>query len=305
MRDHSPLFVTPGRLLVLLVGVLLLGSAAVGQPPAKIDVLRIGSTSALSEGVQDGNEDMARDSFQKFIKTETGFTNQIDEVANYTLLAERLTAGQLHLGVFVGHEFAWAHARQPKLRPLAVMVNNYPYRYVHVLVQKDSKATDFAGLKGYSLALPRIGLPYLRFYVEQQSKAAGKDASAFFAKMATLENVEVALDQVVDGTAQAVAVDRVGLEAYKRRKPGRFAQLKEVLRSEALPPALVAYYDGKLDAGTLKRVQDGLTNAHKKKQGQLLLDNYRLTSFQAAPADLDRVLAETIKRYPPAAATAK
>src|SRR5207244_6848780 len=77
----------------------------------------------------------------------------------------------------------------------------------------------------YSAALCTHNLP--SFPTRRSS-----DLKTFFPKITSPENTEDALDDVVDGVVQAAVVDRAGLEAYKRRKPGRFNRLKEVARSQ-------------------------------------------------------------------------
>jgi hypothetical protein len=103
---------------------------------------------------------------------------------------------------------------------------------------------------------------------------------------------------VVDGVVQATVVDRAGLEAYKRRKPGRFTELKELARSQAMPPTVLAYDEAFLDARTCQRFRDGLMAANKKERGQTLLTFFRLTGFEGIPKDFDQVVAATNKAYP-------
>jgi len=97
----------------------------------------------------------------------------------------------------------------------------------------------------------------VRLFVERQCQANGKKPEEFFAKITNPENVEDALDDAVDGTVQAVAVDRAALEAFKKRKPARFGRLKEAARSQPFPPSVVAYSEGVLDNATLQRFRDG------------------------------------------------
>jgi ABC-type phosphate/phosphonate transport system substrate-binding protein len=135
--------------------------------------------------------------------------------------------------------------------------------------------------------------------VEREAQAAGKKVDAYFSKVLAPENTEDALDDVVDGMVGAAAVERVGLESYKRRKPGRFKQLKELAKSRPFPPVVVAYVDGSLDAKTLQRFREGLLGAARKERGEMLLTLFRLTGFEEVPRDFDKVLTETHKAYPP------
>src|SRR5262249_34366871 len=137
--------------------------------------------------------------------------------------------------------------------------------------------------------------------VERQCQANGKDPKTFFSRITSPTNYEDALDDVVDGVVQATVVDRASLEAYKRRKPGRFNRLKEVVHSQPFPPGVVAYYDGVLDQGPLRRFRDGLLNANRKEKGRTLLTLFRLSGFEPVPGDLEQVLAQTRKAYPPPA----
>src|SRR5262249_49919207 len=135
-------------------------------------------------------------------------------------------------------------------------------------------------------------------FAAAQSRLVGQDPGGFLGHIESFEDVETVLDEVVDGIQEAAVVDRLGLEVYQRRKPGRFARLKKLSESPPMPPALIAYYDGNLDPQTVTRLRDGLTNAHQLKQGELFLTLFRLTRFVPPPPDFERVLADTRKTYP-------
>jgi len=290
-------------LLAAGMAALLAAPAAVvtGQQ-GKIDVLRIGSSGTLTGDKQTDKEKSALDTLKTFIKDETGMNNEILRQKDWQGLADKLAKGQLHVGVFQGYEYAWAKEKYPQLKPLALAINVYRYPVVHLVVKRDNPAKDFAGLKGQSLALPATGQEYLKLFIERQSQAQGKKPEAFFAKTETPENVETAIDEVVDGKVQAVVADRASLEAYKRRKPGRFKQLKEVAHSPQLPPTVIAYYDSVLDDVTLKQFRAGLLNAGRTEKGETMLTFFRMTGFETVPNDFERVLAQTRKTYPPAPA---
>ncbi len=274
-----------------------LGTAARAQQ-TKLDVLRIGSsgTLAASPGTK---ETAALQTLQVFIKEETGLTNDIIRQTDWRVLAAKLAKGELQVGVFQGYEFAWAVEQFPELKPLAAAVNVYVYPVAFVVTRKDDSAKDFAGLKGKTLALPATGQPFLKLFIERQAQASGAAAETFLAKVTNPEYVEDALDDVVDSKVQAAVVDRAALEAYKRRKPGRFKQLRPIAQSEKFPPPVVAYYNANLDEGTLERFKNGLLGASKKEKGEMMLTLFHLTGFEPVPSDFGQVLAETRKRYPP------
>jgi ABC-type phosphate/phosphonate transport system substrate-binding protein len=290
---------------VLLAGVAVAFLAGSGDPArgqkADPKFLHIGSSGSLTSTSGDAaREKGALESLQSFIKSETGLDDDIVRQKDWRELAEKMSKGELHIGVFQGYELAWAQEKHPQLKPLALAVDVYLYPVAYVLTRKDGKAADFAGLKGETLGLPDTGQRYLRMYADRQAQAAGaKKADDFFSKVVPRPSVEDLLDDVVDGKVGAAVADRAALEAYKKRKPGRFAQLKPVAQSQPLPPTTVAYYDQVLSDATLKRFRDGLLRANKSDRGQTILTTFRLTGFEAPPDDFPKVLAEARKAFPP------
>jgi ABC-type phosphate/phosphonate transport system substrate-binding protein len=289
------------RVTILWVGGLLVLAVARAAPeqPAKFDVLHIGVSATVMSNAKSDQEDTARDTLRDFIKQETGFKNEIVTLKDHKEVADQLARRQIQLGMLEGYEFAWAHAEQQKLKPLAIAVNVRPYRQAYVVVRKDDKAADLTALQGKALELPKVNQGYLRLFIERELQAKGKDMKSFFSKVTTPENAEDALDDVVDGTAQAAVVDQLSIEEYKRRKPGRFARLRELMHSPPFPPPTVVYEEGAVDEATLKRFRDGLLNANRKEQGQTLLNLYKLTAFEGVPKDFDQVLQATLKAFPP------
>jgi ABC-type phosphate/phosphonate transport system substrate-binding protein len=276
-----------------------------GARQAKVDVLRIGTSGTLTAEKDNSKEKGARASLRDFIKEETGLKNEIESEKDWRELADKMAKGELHVGVFQGYEFAWAKEQHSDLQVLALAINVSRYPVAYAVVRRDSAAKDFAGLKGQSLSLPDTGQRYLHLFVERESQARGKEMNDFFSKVTSQPNVEDCLDDVVDGVVQAAVVDRSSLEAYKRRKPGRFEKLKEIAKSEPFPPAVIACYGKVLDEATKKRFRDGLLNAGKKEKGRTMLDLFRLSGFETQPDDFDKVLAATRKAYPPPRAEKK
>jgi ABC-type phosphate/phosphonate transport system substrate-binding protein len=155
-----------------------------------------------------------------------------------------------------------------------------------------------SSIQGQSISLPATYQLYLRLFVEHECQANGKDLEKFFAKVARPDNTEDAIDDVVDGVTQVTVADKAALDAFKRRKPARFAKLKEVAKSQPFPPVLVACCGKFVDDKTVKRFQDGLLGASQKAQGQTVLTLFRMTEFQPVPDDFGKVLAQTRKTFP-------
>lgn len=281
------------------LGILLsLSAPAAAGEPAEAKGLRIGASSTLHMGISEAKEKVALESLQSFIKQETDLENTILHVKGWSELAESIAKGRFQLGVFPGYEFAWAQEKYPKLKPLALALNTHRYPVACVVVRKNNPSVDFTGLKGQPFALCPTEQSHVRLFLERQLQAAGKKAEDYFSKITTPDNSEDALDDVVDGVVQATIVDRAGLEAYKRRKPGRFNQLKELTHSPAFPPSVVTYYEAGLDPKTRQRFKEGLLGANRKEKGQALLTLFRLTGFEGIPEDFERVLRESRKAFP-------
>jgi len=295
----------PGRtrplslLLVLGMAAVLAGSAGVATGQKKLSVLRIGTTGSLLRKEESGKEKAQMKSLRSFIKDETGLNNVILPHKDWSELAEELAKKKLQLGVFQGYEFAWAKAKRPALKPLTIAISVYRYPVAYVVARRDNPAKKFADLKGKALAIPDINQGYLNLFAERESEAQGKKLQAFVSKVTSPENAEAALDDVVDRKVQAAVVDRAAIDAYKRRKPGRFRQLKEVAKSPQFPPAVVAYYDSALDKSTLQRFRKGMLNAKRTERGETMLTLFGLSGFEEVPSDFERVLAQLRKVYPP------
>jgi ABC-type phosphate/phosphonate transport system substrate-binding protein len=293
----SPRHVFVPLACVLTAFLAIAGTAATGEQ-GKAGLFRIGTSGTLTTDTPGSKEQAALETLHAFIKEETGLDNKIMRQKNWRELADKMAKGEMELGVFQGYEFAWAQEKYPELKPLALTVNVYVYPVGYVVVRGDNPAKDFAGLQGQSLSMPSTGQRCLRLFVDRECQANGKKTEDFFAKVMTPDNVEDAIDDVVDKVVQAAVVDRASLEAFKRRKPGRFEQLKEVAKSQPFPPALVAHYDKVADPGALALCEKGLLAASRKEKGETMLTLFRLTGFAKAPDDFEKVLAETRKNYP-------
>ncbi len=289
------------RFILWALGLAAMASiplALAEAAPAKIDVLHVGTSGTLT-GEHGSREKGALESLKSFIKDVTGLDNDITRQKDWRELTDKMAKGQLHIGVFQGYEFAWAQKEHPDLKPLALAINLYRYPVVYVVTAKDNSAKDFAGLEGQSVSLPDTGQPYLQLFAAREAKAQNKDLKEFFSKMTAEQSVEDCLDNVVDGGVQAAVVDRAALEAYKQRKPARFNKLKEVAKSKPFPPVIIAYYDKMLDESTLKPFREGLEGAGKTEKGRTMMTLFHLTAFENASDDFAKVLADTLKEYPP------
>jgi ABC-type phosphate/phosphonate transport system substrate-binding protein len=280
------------RILLGLACSLAALAASAADRPA---VLLIGSSGSLTKELPRSKVEAANDALKKLILDETGFKSDLVVTGGLDKLEADMKSGKLHLGLFQGYEFAWAQKNNPNLKALAIAVNQYPKLVLSVVAKSDSQATDLAAFKGQVLAMPVVSLDHGRVFV---AKTAGdKKPAEFFSKVTVPETIEDALDDVVDGIAQATVVDQVALDAYKRRKPGRFTKLKEVQKVD-FPSPVVVYQEGVLDKATLNKFRDGVLHAKKSAEGRRVLDLWKLTGFEQVPERHDEELAAVVKAYP-------
>jgi ABC-type phosphate/phosphonate transport system substrate-binding protein len=282
--------------LALGSGWLLPARAEEGTaPPATI---RIGLAGSLFCDMPEPMVNACMGPFRVLMESQTGMRGDLVKGGDALALGGQLNSDKLHLAVFHGFEFAWAQQKYPKLRPLMIAVNQQPILYAHVLVRKDNSAASLADLKGQTLAMPSHTRPHCRLFLEKACHGCGRDMPGFFSRVTTPNNVEDALDDVVDGLVQTAVVDGVSLDCYRKRKPGRYAKLKEIQKSAAFPAAVVAYHAGAVDEATLRRFQKGMLNANKSAFGRQLLTLWKMTGFEPVPSDYDQCLTAISKLYP-------
>ncbi len=293
----------PGAHPTFFAAFLLVGSFLYLLPPgvgeeARPAPLQIGLSGSLMRGVPDSLVSTTSRPMLALIETKTKLKAEFTVVADADRLAERLVGGKTSLGVFQGCEFAWVRSQYSKLVPLVVAVNQKPYLSAIVLVRSDSGTTKFAELQDLEVSLPGGNRDHCRLFCERQCRSCGEAPETFFGRIAGPVSVEEALDDVVDGTVDGAIVDSVAMECYQRRKPGRAAQLKELLKSDPFPATVIAYQPGKLDDVSLRRFREALIDVKQTMAGRQVLALWRITGFESVPKDYEETLTRIASAYP-------
>jgi ABC-type phosphate/phosphonate transport system substrate-binding protein len=287
------------------LALVLIGPGHQGRPAGaaerKSNTIRVGVVSSFFRDTPEPLVKVVMRPFQSLLETQTGIAGEVLVGGDPTALGRKLKEDQVHLGVFHGVEFAWARLKHPTLKPLLLCLHHDRVLRAHLLVRKDSKAAVAADLEGQTVALPRESREHCRLFLERRCAKPGTCPAKFFKEVTTPADAEEALDAVVDGQVGAVVVDGVALAAYRKLKPGCAARLRTLLESEAFPCAVVAYQPGQLSEGFLRSFRDGMIAAKTTRRGQQLLQMCRITGFEAAADDYDRLLTEIAKAYPPPA----
>ena len=208
--------------------------------------------------------------FKSLLDTQTGINGEMVASTGAEDLGKQLADDKVQLGVFHGFEYAWASAKHPELKPLLVAVNPAPTLKVCVLVRKDGTIKKMLDLKDMHLAIPLYSREHCHLFVERNCLQAGLPIERFFKKVTTPQDMEDALDGVVDDKYQAAVVDAAVLANFAKRKPGRFGKLETMLESDAFLPAVVACNPSSFDEGNQKKFIDGLLSAAQTTKGQRL-----------------------------------
>ncbi len=291
--------------LAAVAAALLLVGLADGGDQAAPPGLRIGLPGTFFRDVSETKAQAMMQPFKVLLMAQTGFTGQVVVAPNPEALGQELKDGNLQLGVFHGFEFAWARQKHPELKPLIIALNQLHQIHANLLVRQDCKAEALADLEGKTLSMPKGGRAHCHLFVDRRCQDCGGKAERFFSQVKAAADVEDAVDEVVDGKADATVIDDIQLEWYKRRSPGRFAKLKVLQQSEPFPPSVIAYNPSTVQESVLRRFQDGMLTANKERSGQTLLAMCRLTGFETVPADYEQALAAILKAYPPPAPEGK
>jgi ABC-type phosphate/phosphonate transport system substrate-binding protein len=280
----------------LVVAVGLIGLAKAVEPAAPSPI-HIGMMSTMFRDVPPGMFQALSKPFNTLMQAQTGMTGELALVSNPESLAKQLDTNEKQLGVFHGFEFAWVRKKYPALLPLVIAVGPNPKMAACLVVRKDGSATGMADLKGKTIAIGRGSKEHCRMYLERL-KPVSADLKPF-ASISTPESIEDALDDVVDDVAQGTIVDIGTFAAYQDRKSGRAKKLKVVSESESFPPSVIVYRKDAMPDFVVKRLRDGLRGAASTTQAKNLMMLWRLSGFEAIPADYDTQLDAIAKAYPP------
>lgn len=283
--------------LPLIVAVAVWAGAAAGGEQAQ--PLKVGVSHTLFLDVPDLLIKAALTPLRSLIEADTGQKAEFTLLKDADKMGDDLSKGKLTMAVFPGYEFAWAKSKYPQLNPLVIAINQHADQRALVVVRTDNPAANLAALKDQTVAIPKGGREHCRLFLERHCQNYGKEPAGFFAEISSPANDEEALDDVVDGTVHAAVVDGIALEVYQKRKPGRYAQLKELTKSQSFPATVIAFKKGALDDATLQRFREGLLSAKTTPRGRQVLQLTKLTSFEPVPKNYEQGLAAISKAYPP------
>jgi phosphonate transport system substrate-binding protein len=161
----------------------------------------------------------------------------------------RLRSGAAHLGVVCGLQYVYAQQRcdEPGLELLAAAVMRAPrYQarpiyFSDVVVRRDHPARSFDDLRGsrwaYNEPTSHSGYNITRYMLARRGYHAG-----FFGRAVETGAHERSLEQVLDGTVDASAIDSTVLEQELRTQPALASRIRVVARfaESPIPPLVVS-----------------------------------------------------------------
>lgn len=286
--------------VVLFAGLVgLIVSTAPVQARGRAS-LRIGVIHTLAPGVPPGILAVAMKPFRTYLEEHTGSSGEIVRSGDSLGLAKQLSEGSVQLGIFHGHEFAWARSRYPDLQPVVICVNPAGSVRALLVTSVRVRAASHADLAGKSIALPRDMREPCRLYFERRCVPPGRASATFYRRISRPADGEEALEEVVRGKVEAALVDAVAWERYHQLQPARAGQLRLLQASEAFPAGVLACYRGRLPESTVQRVRAALLDAGNHARGRQSLQMLKLARFALPPDNHDEELARIAKAYPPA-----
>ncbi|MBY0522861.1 MAG: phosphate/phosphite/phosphonate ABC transporter substrate-binding protein [Gemmataceae bacterium] len=288
-----------GLTALMPVEVPDVGAAEPAQP------LRVGMPKSLFRDLPQTALPLLSGPLTKMLQTQTGVQGSCVVAGTIEEMTQQIESGKLQLGVYAGHEFAWARQQCPDLRPLVIAVAKQRKPRAFIVCRTDSKSASFADLKGQKMAVPFFSREHCHIVLDTCLEAESASAKEFFGDVTRPANLEAALDHVVQGKVDAALVDSVAMDWYKQQKPGCYSWVKVITESVEFPSPVVAYHPQGLDGKVAKKLKDALTNAQKTAQGKELLSNLRLTAFEPVPDDYEEMLGKILKAYPAPEAASK
>jgi ABC-type phosphate/phosphonate transport system substrate-binding protein len=305
--EPSPFFISPGtrRMKMSLCLTALLASAFTvpthsnATEPAAPDPVRISMVQTLFHDVPTPIVNLLTPPFKSLMKDFTGLNGAPAAGGDAFEIAKNLMEDKTHLGVLHGVEYAWVAAKYPEIKPLMIAVSKHHALKAHLMVRDDCPCGQFIELKGKDLAVPFRAREHLRLFVEKQCRVCAQcDPKSFFTTVTKPSGGEAALDDVLTGKSFAAVVDTISLETYAELKPGCYKRLKAMSESDPFPTAVIVYRQGALSDATLEKFRKGMISANQNPRGRDLMSMWKLSGFEAVPANYEEMCANIMRAYP-------
>ena len=278
-------------LLICLSGLL----SSLPRADAEEKVIHIGMPTTIFRDIPTSFHNVAKRPFQSVMQSLVDAKGEIDLMADPLDVASRLAEGKLDLGVFQGHEFAWAQSKYPDLLPLviAAQLRDVPMQAM-IVVRSNHAAAALADLDGLKVSFPETTRDHCRVFLNREYSKC----SARFSEVLTPNTVHDGLEDVIRGRADVTVVDRAAWESYRMLYSSRIDKVRILARSEVFPVGVIAYRKGTLSPELLAKFRNGLTRINADVQGKFLMSQMKIRGFETPPLDYNEQLTMILKAYP-------
>lgn len=279
-------------LLAAALTAVFAASATAGEK----DVYRVGIPKSAFRDLPPALISYAGQPFKDLMKAQIGLTGEAVIESDALKVAGDIDAGKTHMGVFFGHEFAWAKQKYPELEPIVCAVHRPKQVQAILLVRYDNKAERLSDLKGKKLVVATTSRDHARLFLEKQrlSDMGGGTITA----TEKADTVHDAIHQVIDGDADVTVADSASWNYFQKLFPGRSQNIRVLAESESFPPTVLVYKRGTLDESTLKAIRDGLVSATENPKAVRIMNLIRIERFDTIPEDYNDLLKACLKAYP-------
>jgi ABC-type phosphate/phosphonate transport system substrate-binding protein len=281
-----------------LLGGLLMLPCRQAPAQAEAPAVKIAVVNTLTRGLPAAIVSIAMRPLKAYMESETGMAGEIVLGGDALELGKKLEDDQVQIGVFHGHEFAWAKKKFPKLEPIVVCLNDSRNIRAVQIVLATSKAESHADLKGTTLALPRENRAFCRLYAERRCVTPACTLEKYYKDVTNPIDCEDALDAVGRGKVDSAIVEASLWESYQKNKPAWAKYLRVLQESEIFPPGVIAYKQGKFTAKQADSVRNALINAGGHAQGKGVMKSMRVSAFASAPEKFADILDACFAAYP-------
>lgn len=283
------------RYLTIAVLLAVFAVPGLGRAGDK-EVLRIGIPRSMFQEIPPGLALFAGLPFKELIKSQTGLNGDVLNEADSFVVSRDLDSGKLKLGVFLGHEFAWAKQQYPGLEPLVCAVPRTKEVQALLLVRHDCKASNLAEMRGAKLVIATAMRDHPRMFLE--GRRAMEIKVGGFGSTEKVDTQHDAIHKVMENEADITAVDSAAWAYFEKLYPGPCQNLRVLARSDVFPPNVIAYKKGSLDDATIKAIRDGLSTTHENPKAKRMMSVIRLDRFDSPPKNYDEMLKACLKAYP-------
>src|SRR5262249_4562699 len=158
--------------VLLAAAVVLMPEPSAGEE-LNARPVRIGIPSTFLRDLPETMVQASLRIFRSLLESQTGLRGEVVRTDEALDTAEQLAADKIHVGLFHGFEYAWAHDKHDDLKPLVIAINKQEKLRANLVVPADAPLKGFSDLKGKSVAVSCQSRGHCRLYLERLCSREG------------------------------------------------------------------------------------------------------------------------------------